>query len=627
MRSMRILARTALVALELTGIWLVVGTVARAAMPSAETLVATASMPVARESGGGGVLTPDAASPVRAPHGGKAMHHRAPKVASHHPHQGTVAGAVRRAGHRSLPVLAAAESVGPLVSSQPAAPPPAPAATVEPQSPVVADAAAPAAPPPAAAPAATAEAKKPAVGNVAVPADVRRLAAQASGWPTAKASAAPITLESGTGRVLTLTSDAANVFVADPKVAEVRPASANSLFVFGVGAGRTTVAAMDATGQVLAQFNVTVRQSGFAAAEAEAEIARLMPEDHIGVVPQAKGLLLTGYVPSAGEAARASSIAHGFLGDGQVVENQISVGAQVQITLRVRIAEMSRTVVRNLGIDWSALGTRGSIGTFPALNIARTSAAGAAASGVCTIGSGLARAAGIPNSIQCQGASFDAMINALAQDNLVRILAEPTLTTMSGESASFLAGGEFPIPVGVQNNTISIVFKQYGVSLTFLPTVMSDGRINLHVNPEVSELTTTGAVQMPAGSTSISVPALTVRRANTTVELGSGQSFAIAGLLQKTSSQADSGLPDLGDVPILGSLFRSDAFQRGESELVIVITPYVVRPVNDPSQLALPTDGTEPAGDFDRILRLRQVAQTSPAAPSRIPGHAGFVVQ
>jgi pilus assembly protein CpaC len=349
-----------------------------------------------------------------------------------------------------------------------------------------------------------------------------------------------------------------------------------------------------------------------------------MPGDHIGVVPQAKGMLLTGYVPTAGEAARAAAIAHGFLGEGQAIENQIAVGAQVQITLRVRIAEMSRSVVRNLGVNWSALGTIGSIATFPALNISRS---GAVASGVCTVGSGIARAAGIANSTQCQGGSFDAVIDALIQDNLVRVLAEPNLTVMSGEPASFLAGGEFPIPVGQQNGQMTVEFKNYGVSLAFVPTVMSDGRINLHVNPEVSQLTTVGAVQISAGNSSISIPALTVRRADTTVELGSGQSFAIAGLLQKTSTDAASGVPGVGDMPVLGSLFRSDAFQRNESELVIVITPYIVRPVNDPSELALPTDGVTPAGDFDRILRLRQIASSNPAVPSRIPGQAGFIVQ
>jgi pilus assembly protein CpaC len=437
--------------------------------------------------------------------------------------------------------------------------------------------------------------------------------------PPALGAISPVALEAGVGRVLALGADAANVFVADPKVAEVRPASANTLFVFGVGPGRTSVAAMDVAGHVLAQFEVTVRQSRFAAGEAEAAIARLMPASHISVVPQAKGILLTGRVANAEEAARAASIARGFLPDNQVIENQLAVSAQVQISLRVRIAEMNRSVVRNLGVDWAAVGTIGSIGMLPAVNIFRNNAAGVGASAVCAVGA--------LYSIPCRGGSFDAVIDALAQDNLVRILAEPNLVAMSGEQASFLAGGEYPIPVGVQNNTITIVFKQYGVSLAFVPTVMSDGRINLHVNPEVSQLTSAGSTTVQEGTSTIVVPGLTVRRASTTVELGSGQSFAIAGLLQNTSTQNDSGLPGLGDIPVLGPLFRSDQFQRNESELVIVVTPFIVRPVGDPAQLGLPTDGVAPAGDFDRILRLRQVAGAEPGVPSRIPGEAGFIVQ
>ena len=431
-----------------------------------------------------------------------------------------------------------------------------------------------------------------------------------------------LTLESGTGRVLVLEADAANVFVADPKVAEVRPASASSLFVFGVGPGRTTVAAMDAAGHMLAQFDLTVRQSGFAASEAEGAIARLMPESHINVVPQAKGMLLTGSVASPAEAARAVSITKGFLTEGGTVENQIAVGSQMQVTLRVRIAEVSRQVVRNLGINWAALGTIGSIGTFPALNLSRS---GVTAAGVCLLGDRVT--AGTPNSANCRGGTFDAVIDALAQDGLVRVLAEPNLTVMSGEQASFLAGGEFPIPIAQQNNQVTVEFKKYGVSLAFVPTVLADGRINMHVNPEVSQLSTAGAVQISVGNSSLSIPALTVRRAETTVELGSGQSFAIAGLMMNTSTQADTGLPIAGDVPVLGALFRSDAFQRNESELVIVITPIIVRPVNEASALTLPTDGAVPAGDFDRILLLRQLTRQSPELPSRIPGQGGFIVQ
>ena len=217
----------------------------------------------------------------------------------------------------------------------------------------------------------------------------------------------------------------------------------------------------------------------------------------------------------------------------------------------------------------------------------------------------------------------------MAQDQLVHVLAEPNLTAMSGETASFLVGGEFPIPVAQQNNQISIEFKQYGVSLAFVPTVISGARINMRVRPEVSALTTVGAVQIGAGNSTIQVPALTVRRAETTVELASGQSFAIAGLLQDTTTMAGNALPGIGELPVLGALFRSDSFQRNETELVIVVTPYLVTGVANPSQLKLPTDGWRPPSDLERILLLRQSAREpgKAATAPRIPGDAGFVVR
>ncbi len=224
------------------------------------------------------------------------------------------------------------------------------------------------------------------------------------------------------------------------------------------------------------------------------------------------------------------------------------------------------------------------------------------------------------------------MIDALAQDNLVHVLAEPNLTAMSGETASFLVGGEFPIPVAQQNNQVTIEFKQYGVSLAFVPTVMSGGRINLKVRPEVSALTNLGAVSFGVGNSSIQVPALTVRRAETTVELASGQSFAIAGLLQdNTTLTGNSGLPGVGELPILGILFRSDAFQRNETELVIVITPY-------PGQRHYQPRSDKAA---DRQLETAERSGAAAAAApererpergggwrrARIPGDAGFVVR
>jgi pilus assembly protein CpaC len=275
---------------------------------------------------------------------------------------------------------------------------------------------------------------------------------------------------------------------------------------------------------------------------------------------------------------------------------------------------MSRQVIKNLGINWQALGTIGSIGNLPALTL------NANVDTVICLGA---------LGPLCPGGNLNGIIDALAQDNLARILTEPNLTVMSGQTASFLVGGEFPIPVGQQGGQITIEFKKYGVTLTFLPTVFSDGRINIHVTPEVSQLTTQGAVQFTAGNSSIQVPALLVRRAETTVELGSGQSFAIAGLLQDNLSQGVSGLPFLTDIPVLGAAFRTDSFSRTQTELVIVVTPVLVKPVDSDAALHLPTDKQTMPSDLERILLQRQVGKPQSVVPVQlqIPGDAGFVVQ
>jgi pilus assembly protein CpaC len=419
-----------------------------------------------------------------------------------------------------------------------------------------------------------------------------------------------LVLEAGSGKVLELSAAASNIFVADPKIAEVRPASATSLFVFGIAAGHTTVAAMDANGHVLAQYELTVQPGSYGATTAQAMIARLVPSSHVQVQAQAHGLMLTGSVETPSDAAQALAIAKGYAGDTPNIENEISITAPIQVTLNVRIAQMSRTVVRNLGINWSAIGNIGSnMQISPALTL------GALATG------------GLTGNTAAKGFGFAGVIDALANDNLAHILAEPNLTVMSGQPASFQVGGEYPIPVGQTNGTITIDFKSYGVLLNFLPTVMSDGRINVHVKPEVSELDKADGIQITAGNSTIQVPALTVRRAESTVELGSGQSFALAGLLQQTTSDTGNALPGLGDTPVLGALFRDSQFSRQEQELVIIVTPYIVRPVDNVAALHLPTDGYKAPSDLERLLLMRQVSENKPSVPLHIPGDAGFVVQ
>ena len=428
-----------------------------------------------------------------------------------------------------------------------------------------------------------------------------------------------ITLDAGTGRVIQLSGGAASVFAADPKVAEVHPASPTSLFIFGVAPGRTTVAALSTGGAPIAQYDVVVRPSHYGAGEAEAAVARVLPGASVHVETLQNGLAITGQVKTAGDADRVVQIVRGYLPTGQTIDNRLSVASSIQVNLRVRIAEMSRNLVRQLGVNWEALGNIGRIGAFPALTFnANKDTAAAIVAATNPLGLGV---------------NFTGLIDALAQDELVHILAQPNLTAISGEPASFLVGGEFPIPVAQQNNQVTIEFKQFGVSLAFIPTVESDGQIMLKVRPEVSQLSNQNAVTLTAGNSTFVVPSLTVRRAETTIQLGSGESFAIAGLLQDSTDVSNSGVPVAGDVPILGALFRSDKFQRNETELVIVVTPYVVRPVANPAVLRLPTDGYQPPSDLERILLLRQSArQTSdPGAssqpPPHIPGNAGFIMQ
>ena len=458
--------------------------------------------------------------------------------------------------------------------------------------------------------------------------DAEQAATSVAGTPPAAAHVKPaaqsvIYVDAGSGRVLQLTTGAASVFAADPKIAEVRPASATSLFIFGVSPGRTTVAALDANGKAIVQYDVIVRPSSYGAGQAEAAIAQAVPGATIHIETAQNGLTVSGKVKTPADADRVVQIVRGYLPAGQTLDNRISVASSLQVNLRVRIAEMSRNLIRQLGVNWAnliELGKYTQIGLItnnPLVNLTRT-----------------------PN-IAFGGYNFptpghvvdiNGLIDTLSQDELIHVLAQPNLTAISGEAASFLVGGEFPIPVAQQNNQVTIEFKQYGVSLAFVPTVASDGQITLKVRTEVSQLTNQGAVQLSSGNSTIQVPALTVRRAETAVELGSGESFAIAGLLQDAVNVTGNGVPFLGDVPILGALFRSDNFQRNETELVIIVTPYVVRPVASTSALHLPTDGYRPPTDLERILLLRQTGRTGGAVAAsvtvpQIPGNAGFIVQ
>ncbi|WP_191058668.1 type II and III secretion system protein family protein [Geminicoccus harenae] len=465
-------------------------------------------------------------------------------------------------------------------------------------------------------------------------------------------------LEVGTGQLVHLPAQAATVLAADPRIARVQPASATTLFLMGVAPGRTTVIATAGDGVPIAEYDVTVLPSPATetavdvtpeadkagkpklapldAGTIEAAIHRTLPAgNQVRASASDNTLVLTGTVATAADAQAVVAMARGFLGEGREVVNQLTVLSAIQVNVRVRAIEVSREITRELGFNWQALFSSGSFAIGFITGGAGPFSAGTAIGGqvLNTLNgrpAGL-NSGGLPNRIGIgyRSANFDlnAIIDALAADQLITVLAEPNLTAQSGETASFLAGGEFPIPVAANDDSITIEFKPFGVSLAFVPTVLAPDRLNLRVRPEVSELSDNGAIDVPIGYGSLRIPALSVRRAETTVELGSGQSFAIAGLLQRSTAQLSNGVLGLSELPVLGPLFRSEAFRRNETELVIIVTPYLVQPVSDPQALATPLDGFRPATDLERILLNRQVARGLPPEPlGTTPLDAGFIL-
>jgi pilus assembly protein CpaC len=327
-----------------------------------------------------------------------------------------------------------------------------------------------------------------------------------------------------------------------------------------------------------------------------------------------RGIVLEGSVESPSIANDVQLVATGYIdSQKEFIVNRLSVNQPTQVNLRVRVAEVKRSSLKKLGFNWDAAFATGGF----LLGIA-TGNPVLAAGNLFGADSLLTRNDD-SNSLfgSYVGKNFDVnnVLDALADEGLLSVMAEPNLTAVSGEKASFLAGGEFPIPVSQDNGVTTIEFKQFGVYLAFTPVVLDSGRVSLRVAPEVSELSSEGSVTVQG----FNIPGLTVRKAVTTVELGSGQSFGIAGLISNNVTHALSKFPGLGEVPVIGTLFRSDEFQRNETELVIVVTPYLVRPAPN-AKMALPTDGLEPPNDEDRILRGRNYGDQTGAASA--PGLA-----
>jgi pilus assembly protein CpaC len=418
------------------------------------------------------------------------------------------------------------------------------------------------------------------------------------------------------GKLVRLPTAMTDLFVANDSIADVQVRSPTQLYIFGKSRGNTTVYATDRAGRVIYASNVNVA-SNLGSVSDMLQLA--MPGAAITASPVGNMVLLTGTVPSPDDASEAARLVSAFVGDGVQVVNRLKSAVPLQVNLRVRIAEVNRSIVKTLGVNLLSRDTtdgfqfgigQGNAGTFGTGASGDTPAAPKAfnvLAGGTTLG-----AAG-----RLFGLDLIGTLDLAAKDGLVTILAEPNLTALSGETASFLAGGEFPVPISQSLGSVTIEYKQYGVGLAFTPFVLADGRISMRVRPEVSELSNEGSIRLNG----FNVPALTTRRAETTVELGSGQSFMIAGLLRDAHTNDVTKTPFLGDLPILGNLFRSTSFRRAETELVIIVTPYLVRPVS--GQLALPTDGYRMPTDAQGLIGGQSFVGTSgpkPAAPAPGPG-------
>ncbi len=417
-----------------------------------------------------------------------------------------------------------------------------------------------------------------------------------------------LVVELNEGKLIRLNKEADSVFIANPEVADVSVKSPRLVYIFGRRPGETSLFAVDGNENVIANLRVLVTHN---LSRLESGLRQLVPNGSVTPISIEGGIILTGSVPTGSHAEDARRLATHFIGEGEEIINQLAVTAPNQINLRVRFAEVSRQITNDLGFDWTALYASGdfAFGIASALNVAGDN--------------GFFNAT--PGDLD-----LNLLIDALASDNLVTLLAEPNLTALSGETASFLAGGEFPIPVNQDENTITIEFKQFGVSLAFTPTIVGESRISMRVRPEVSAIA--NLTDIP-GLDGFQIPTLDTRRAETTVELGSGQSFAIAGLIQDGVRQAAEQLPGLGDLPILGNLFRSDSFQRNESELVIVVTPYVVQPVN-PDQIVTPVEAMqkrqpEPNMGFSPVVKAQVVPLDEGVVRTYGAGDgpAGFIVE
>jgi pilus assembly protein CpaC len=470
----------------------------------------------------------------------------------------------------------------------------------------------------------------------------------------------------GKSAMIDLPVDARDVMVSNPAVAQPIMRTPRRISILGVAPGQTDAAFFDAAGRRILGLNIRVDQDFSAVADT---IGRILPGSHVHVEGVNGGVVLSGQVANLTDASRAVQIAEQFTAKPEQVLNMLSIAGKDQVMLRVRIVEVQRNVIKQLGVNLSAvIGQAGSpqflLGTAATFAVNGSLLGGLQGAGYalntttqpelqvpCT-GPGWSPGSLCPEVVKnaSQASNYNtatsqttvgspglnkagATLDAFEQVGLVRTLAEPNLTAVSGESAQFLAGGEFPVPTGEDNTgKVTIEFKPYGVGLGFTPVVLSGGRISLKVSTEVSELTNQGAFTLAASASgaTLTIPGLTVRRASTTVEMPSGGSMMIAGLLQEETKQDLDSLPGLMNLPVLGALFRSRDYQSGETELVVIVTPYLVSPTS-PASLQTPADGLQIANDAETDLlgRLNKVYKTPPAAVAgkTYQGPLGYVIE
>lgn len=395
--------------------------------------------------------------------------------------------------------------------------------------------------------------------------------------------------------IVELPVDNHDVIVSHPETIDASVHSPRRIVLYAKSIGNANAFFLGRDGRKLLILDVFVQRD---LSELSDLLAKVLPTSRIKLSTSGTGIVLTGSVAQPADASRAEEIAKQFLKDGGgTVTNLIAAAQREQVLLKVTVAEIQRDAIRRLGVNLPEVVSKAGAFTFTKVmqNGFPVTAATAVASSF--VGAGKAPEVAAGTAIQLthswKGGSASAIIEAFERAGLSRTLAEPTLTAISGETAKFLAGGEFPVPISNINNAISVTFKSFGVNVAFTPYVLSEGRINLKVSAEVSELTSHGAVNVEG----FSIPALQVRRAETSVEMPSGSALAMAGLLSDQTRQNIDGFPELRNLPVLGALFRSKDYLRSESELVVLVTPFIVKP-GDPDAMSRPDEGFAPASDL-----------------------------